>query len=340
MFHVLYHCMIPITFIQNTLSLDKCVPHEEHVMADMLHHGLQIICWDTRNIRLGSRWYFFWDAYLWQWNVAARWRSVGMYMYVPYSMYTSWEKTLNRCRISATNTGTPFPTHKTPPLPQHSVTFHVKRQRSQPMSWSADWRPRESWCYSSWIRLKKTVDVNSLVNCQVVSCFTHFSTLPDCFDMFNPQFGQSGCTPHDDAGNNQDSAGISSPQIEGAGGALRLLVLEVEHDFSKPLQSHGLVIVEASCKLSVNKTTRIYTSTRSGCQKKTSRSSFKDFCTSNITQRQPETPPVSFFLVARHWCQHHPGSCQQPYGHLPPGEGDQNYTAHMGLIENQYMDPY
>ena len=32
-FHVLYHCVIPETFIQNTLSLDKCVPHEEHVMA-------------------------------------------------------------------------------------------------------------------------------------------------------------------------------------------------------------------------------------------------------------------------------------------------------------------
>ena len=69
------------------------------------------------------------------------------------------------------------------------------------------------------------MDVNSLINCQVVSCFTHFSKLPDSFDTFNPQFGQSGCTPHDDAGNNQDSAGISSPQIEGAGGALRLLVV-------------------------------------------------------------------------------------------------------------------
>ena len=64
----------------------------------------------------------------------------------------------------------------------------------------------------------------------------NFSKLPDCFDTFNPQFGQSGCTPHDDAGNSQDSAGISSPQIEGAGGALRLLVMEVEHVLAKPLQ--------------------------------------------------------------------------------------------------------
>ena len=35
-FDVMYHGVITVVFIQNTLSLDKCVPHEEHVMADIV----------------------------------------------------------------------------------------------------------------------------------------------------------------------------------------------------------------------------------------------------------------------------------------------------------------